>query len=396
MSLRIGFIKPDHGFRGGFEVLVDQLAEGLRGRGHDVAIVAVDAVTPPRHLYGVLVNGAFHQWHNEYFNYLTLAERTQRLALDDFDVVVATQPPTWHARHDNLIGLFFHQGRVFYDLSEEFVDSGFVDPTIHAAAVRSVRSLDDGVIANVKHWLAGSDSVAERLLTYWQVPSHLISPYRHPALAQPAATATADLAAAGSTSIAMVSRHEWPKRTELAVAAGRLLTKGTRIDAVGGGSRLSYVEDLDGLLDTGIEPSPDSLWKNQGGSTAGWSPSALPPSGRVAFHDRLTDAERDAIVAGAAAVVAPAYAEDYGLTALETFAARKPLIVCTDGGGLTEFVSHGETGLAVEPTPNALAEAMDQLVGDPELAAHLANAGHELGRSFTIDAALDQFEAALP
>ena len=30
------------------------------------------------------------------------------------------------------------------------------------------------------------------------------------------------------------------------------------------------------------------------------------------------------------------------------------------------------------------------------LAARLASAGHEFGRTFTIDAALDQFEAALP
>ncbi|MEZ5343011.1 MAG: hypothetical protein R2706_16680 [Acidimicrobiales bacterium] len=110
MTERIGIIKPDHGFRGGFEILIDQLADGLRGRGHHVELVAVDATTRAEHLYGLAVNGAFHQWHAEYFDYLTLAQRCQRLALDDFDVVVATQPPTWHAKHDNMLGLFFPSG----------------------------------------------------------------------------------------------------------------------------------------------------------------------------------------------------------------------------------------------------------------------------------------------
>ena len=53
--------------------------------------------------------------------------------------------------------------------------------------------------------------------------------------------------------------------------------------------------------------------------------------------------------------------EDYGYVTLEAMLSSKPLITCIDSGGPLEFVIHNETGLVVEPSPAALAEAMDQL-----------------------------------
>ncbi len=361
-------------------------------------IVPVDATTRAEHLYGLLVNGAFHQWHNEYFEYITITERVQRLALDDFDLIVATQPPTWHANHDNIVGLFFHHGRVFYDLAQQFVDSDFVDPTIHDAAINSVQALDDTVTGRIKHWLAGSQTSANRLVNYWNVDPAKISPYRHPAFSQraePVDPQTEARSATTARSIAMVSRHEWPKRTELAVAAAQLVTEPTKLHCVGGGSRLPFVQDLDGRLAAGEQVTDVDLWQNRGPSSAGWKASNLDPSGRVVFHGPLSDTARDALTGSASAIVAPAHNEDYGLTALEAFAARKPLIVCRDGGGLTEFVTHEETGLVVDPTPKALAQAMDRLTSDPTLAAELGQAGYELGRTFTLTSALDQFETVL-
>lgn len=397
MTNRIGFIKPDYGFRGGFEVLIEQLAHGLRDRGHKVEMVSVDATTQTETLYGLPMHGSFHQWHNEFFSYLTVAERTQRLALDDFDTVVATQPPTWHARHENLIGLFFHQGRVFYDLREEFVQSQFVDPIVHEAAVQGVRALDASAVGNVELWLAGSQTSADRLSEFWDILPDSILPYRHPVLA----TDQLPQAPNDSTSIALVSRHEWPKRTELPIAAMHQTTLATTLDSVGTGTRLTFAKDLDARLSfpadgsTSVEDLDRMLWLNAGAAAPGWTPSAHSERGHTMFHGSLSDKERDAVLSRAAAVVAPAYAEDYGLTALEAFARKKPLIVCQDGGGLTEFIVHEQTGLVVDPTPTALATAMDRLVGDPQFASELASAGHEHGRTFTLDRALDQFEAAL-
>ena len=72
-------------------------------------------------------------------------------------------------------------------------------------------------------------------------------------------------------------------------------------------------------------------------------------------------------------VVAPAYREDYGLTALEAMVHGKPVIACRDGGGLLGAVHDGENGLVVEPTAAALADAVRRLRTDPALRRHLSD-----------------------
>ncbi|MDM7322068.1 MAG: glycosyltransferase family 4 protein [Gammaproteobacteria bacterium] len=59
------------------------------------------------------------------------------------------------------------------------------------------------------------------------------------------------------------------------------------------------------------------------------------------------------------------YAEDMGLITLEAMRAGKAVLTTHDAGGPTEFVRHGETGLIVESSVDALAHAMRQLVNDP-------------------------------
>jgi len=92
------------------------------------------------------------------------------------------------------------------------------------------------------------------------------------------------------------------------------------------------------------------------------------------YRDRLESFEIYGVpmlrraMASAVCVVAPAYDEDYGLTAIEAMAAGTPVIVCRDGGGLVELVDHGVTGLVVEPTGAAIATAIRSLTDDPDLA----------------------------
>lgn len=80
---------------------------------------------------------------------------------------------------------------------------------------------------------------------------------------------------------------------------------------------------------------------------------------------RVDDRRLDQLYRRAGCVVAPAYREDYGLTVLEAHARARPVIVCRDGGGLVDLVDDGVTGLVVEPTGRAIADAIAELRDDP-------------------------------
>jgi len=79
------------------------------------------------------------------------------------------------------------------------------------------------------------------------------------------------------------------------------------------------------------------------------------------------------------------YDEDsYGYVTLEAYHARKPVITCTDSGGVAMLVKHGETGFAIPPEPPAIAAAMDALFEDRQAARRMGEAGIELLRSLKI------------
>jgi len=86
--------------------------------------------------------------------------------------------------------------------------------------------------------------------------------------------------------------------------------------------------------------------------------------------------------------------ETFGLVALETAAAGKP-IVASDIGGLSDVVVDGETGLLVRPgDARALAAAIERLIGDAGLRERMGEAAGRRAADFAPDAVVPQFEAA--
>lgn len=86
--------------------------------------------------------------------------------------------------------------------------------------------------------------------------------------------------------------------------------------------------------------------------------------------------------------------EPFGLVALETAAAGRP-IVASDTGGLGDTVIHGETGLLVPPgAGHGLTDALRALIGDPSLRERLGAAALLRAREFSADAVVPLFEEA--
>jgi glycosyltransferase involved in cell wall biosynthesis len=100
--------------------------------------------------------------------------------------------------------------------------------------------------------------------------------------------------------------------------------------------------------------------------------------GRVSDHD-LRQAYADASVFVLPAVVdARGDTEGLGVVLLEAMSYRVP-VVASNLGGITDIVTHGETGLLVPPADTtALADALERLAADAALAERLGAAGHRV------------------
>lgn len=116
---------------------------------------------------------------------------------------------------------------------------------------------------------------------------------------------------------------------------------------------------------------------------------------RVRFAGRVADPY--ALYAAADVFVNPATVpEGFGRAACEALACRCA-VVSTRVGGVEEALRDGETALLVEPgSPAALADAIDRLLGDRDLAARLAAAGAaDVARRFAPEVGQRAFEQAV-
>ncbi|MEX2292749.1 MAG: glycosyltransferase family 4 protein [Acidimicrobiales bacterium] len=397
-GLRIAVVKPDFGVAGGFERLLDRLLDHLRSQGHRPHIVAVDARRRPTEVWGLPIDD--HKWvrHPELFHYLGLTEAIRRLDLSRYDIALSTQPPSFLAPHPRTVALFYHQARVFYDLAEPWVAAGFGEAELHHEAVEAVRAVDQAHLGGVVHWLAGSEECQRRLAEYWSIvdsPTTRVS-VLHAGPDLRAWPSPKGYQAAGP--VVCVSRHEWPKRTELVVAAAHLLPD-VPVEILGGGGRLPVLTSLDAQLAQGsLDPEAiddAALWANRGHVDPAFEPVTGAGRAGLTIAGAVSNRRRDRAYDAASAVVAPAYREDYGLTAVEAMAWGRPVIVCRDGGGLVELVEGTGTGLVVEPTAGAIAAAIRSLRADPQQAAQMAARAREVASEFTWERTFAELDDAV-
>jgi glycosyltransferase involved in cell wall biosynthesis len=107
------------------------------------------------------------------------------------------------------------------------------------------------------------------------------------------------------------------------------------------------------------------------------------------------DDKRDLYRAASAFVFASEY-EGFGLTPLEAMACGAP-VICSRRSSLPEVV--GDAGLLIEPEPRAVAEALAQLLGSPELRRELSGRALAQAAVFswrrTADMTMDAYGEAL-
>lgn len=114
---------------------------------------------------------------------------------------------------------------------------------------------------------------------------------------------------------------------------------------------------------------------------------------RVLLPGFVTEEEKLDLLAASAAVLHPADVEPFGVTVLEAMAAGRP-VVATDAAGPSLLVGDGETGrLVPRGDLDALARAVSQVLGDPDLASSWGRAGRQRARGFSVASSVAAVEA---
>lgn len=308
---------------GGAELLQENLAHALRSQGHDVEIVRLPTA-----------------WDKEGVFRSAMAWRMTAIAAD---LVIPTNFPSYYVKHENKVAWLLHQHRGFYDMADApWSDIG--DDPDSLARQRELAEWDQVALGECRLRYTLSQVVSDRLAAFCGLSSEPL--YHPPPLFDAIVPGPAD----GSIFTAL--RLEQNKRPQLLVDAMAHTRRAARLVVAGRGS----------MHDELHERADES---------------------RVELLGFVDDESLAARFSTASVVAYAPLDEDYGYVTLQAFAAAKPVVTCSDSGGVLEWVDHRVNGLVVDPTPAAIADAFDELIGDPHRAKLMGEAGRERVRDLS-------------
>lgn len=312
---------------GGGRMIVSDLVAALRQRGHEVDTIAIPSSSA---------------WDS-------ILEQTLALRLLEVsrgsDVLIAIRPPSYALRHPNKRLWFIHHHRTAYDLwGTEYQD--FPDGPAGLAARDAIRRSDDRYLREARHVFTNSRTVSGRLASFNGVDSQVL----YPPLGHPERFFWAP----PEDYVFYPCRIASHKRQLLAVAAAASLRTDARVVIAGAPGQPSDLEPLVAMI------------------------AERELEDRVTLMSRwISEQEKAELIARSLGVLYIPYDEDsYGYVSLEAAHARKPVITCSDSGGVLELVRDGEGGLVVEPDAESLAVAIDRLREDPAAATAMGERAH--------------------
>jgi glycosyltransferase involved in cell wall biosynthesis len=338
--MRIAVCLPQVPFiHGGAEILAEGLAEELKKRDHEVALVSVPFRWYP---------GAEVLTHAFLWRLLELEEVDGR----PVDLVIATKFPSYVVRHPRKVVWLVHQFRQAYELDRTELGQ-FGEDAIDRATRRAVHRLDRLTLGEARAVFAISENVAERARRSTSLDVEALSP--------PPQELAYRCEGYGDF-ILSVGRLDRAKRTELLIEAVAQ-EAGLRAIVVGEGPDRERLENL-------------ARQRNL--------------DGRVTFAGRLGTDELSDLYARCLAVFYAPVDEDLGLVPREAFLFEKPVVTTADAGGPLEVVADRQTGLVCEPSAAAVARACSWLAAHPDSARDWGRAGQEIAARATWDNVIDR------
>ena len=317
--------------RGGAELLAEGLRDALRAAGHQTEISAIPFKWyPPEKIL-------------EHMLACRLLDVTE-VAGTPVDLLIGLKFPAYLIRHPNKVLWILHQFRTAYDLWDHPL--GDLISSRNGLKVRdAIRRADKQIIPESKAVFALSGNVGKRLKDYCGIDSTPLYP--------PPPNAEKFYCAQAESYLLFPSRLSHLKRQSFVLQALAHTRQPVRVRFAGAAEQPSYAAKLEALA------------------------GKLKIRARVEWLGHVTEEEKRDLYAHALGVLFPPLDEDYGYITLEAMLASKPVISCNDSGGPLEFVLAGETGLIADSTPESLAEAMDYLWENRELARTWGQAGRD-------------------
>jgi glycosyltransferase involved in cell wall biosynthesis len=297
----------------------------------------------------LLVHG--HQVERFYLPFIDRAEdlfdQTLAFRLLDLtgacDRLIAFRPPSHVLRHPNKVLWFIHHIRPLYDLWDS--PYSLVPHSRAGHAFRQAQiDIDTAAILEAQHVFTNSNVVAERLAKFNGVKATTL----YPPILAPERFKNLGF----GDEIVAVSRIEPHKRQWLLIEAMRHVKSHVKLRICGAGANPDHVQNLqDRIAQFGL-------------------------GSKIAIENRWISEEEKADLVGKSLAVAyvPVDEDSYGYPSLEGGHSEKPVLTTADAGGVLELVSDGVNGLVSAPEPLALAEAMDSLYNNRDLAVRMGKA----------------------
>lgn len=222
--------------------------------------------------------------------------------------------------------------------------------------------------------------LARRLPAAVLYPSINLAKYDRPgeaAAERAALPAASRKAAPGRLALLSINRFERKKNVALAVRAFVLLRELVPRE-VYARAQLVLAGGYDPRVRENVEYHEEL---RAAAEDAGLSVADYPDlTAQVVFLRSFTEAQRTLLLDHCAGVVYTPANEHFGIVPVEAMYASRPVIAANSGGPL-ESVLHGKTGYLCPDTPAAFAEAMREVVTDPERSRRMG----ERGRTHVIE-----------
>lgn len=318
------------GIHGGAEFLVDGLVEAVRAAGHSVHKISVPFFFEPIDIAGRTMDQC-------------LASNYMPFDGGQIERMICLKFPAYMLQHPDKRIWLLHQHRSVYDLfgtPHGWQPGNSATNELRSRIINEDNiALGGGEIGSARAVYTIAERVCSRLLQYNGIASK--------ALYHPPANASEFSCEEALPYIFVPSRLESLKRQDLVLKALAKCKKPINAVFAGAGGMQLHLEALAEQL--GI-------------------------SSHVRFLGAISREDMLRLYAQATAVFFGPMDEDYGYVTLEAMLSGKPVITCTDSGGPLEFVLNEETGYVTEPRPQAIAVALEHLMGNTALAARMGKA----------------------